>query len=70
MALGELGVKTVVIDMHPSPGQGENKHAIGGIKNFTAKPSNGSRAAMPFRFTAKKMKRCSSGCCLSRRNTG
>ncbi|MCP4688853.1 MAG: sulfurtransferase, partial [Desulfobacterales bacterium] len=26
MALGELGVKTLVLDRHPSPGQGENKH--------------------------------------------
>ena len=32
MALGELGIKALVIDMHPSPGQGENKHAIGGIR--------------------------------------
>jgi sarcosine oxidase subunit beta len=32
MALGELGIRTLVIDQHPSPGQGENKHAIGGIR--------------------------------------
>ena len=32
MALGELGIKAWVIDRHPSPGQGENKHAIGGIR--------------------------------------
>ena len=32
MALGELGIKPLVIDAHPSPGQGENKHAIGGIR--------------------------------------
>lgn len=38
MALGELGVKTVVIDMHPSPGQGENKHAIGGIRATHSQP--------------------------------
>jgi sarcosine oxidase subunit beta len=31
MALGALGIKTRVIDMHPSPGQGENKHAIGDL---------------------------------------
>jgi sarcosine oxidase subunit beta len=32
MALGEMGVKTLVVDMNPSPGQGENKKAIGGIR--------------------------------------
>jgi len=32
MSLAELGLKPLVIDMHPSPGQGENKHAIGGIR--------------------------------------
>lgn len=32
MALGEMGIKTAVIDKNPSPGQGENKHAIGGIR--------------------------------------
>ena len=32
MALGELGIRALVIDMYPSPGQGENKHAIGGIR--------------------------------------
>ena len=32
MALAEIGIKPLVIDMHPSPGQGENKHAIGGIR--------------------------------------
>jgi sarcosine oxidase subunit beta len=32
MALGKSGMKTLVVDMHPSPGQGENKHAIGGIR--------------------------------------
>ena len=32
MSLAELGIKPLVIDMHPSPGQGENKHAIGGIR--------------------------------------
>ena len=32
MSLAELGMKPLVIDMHPSPGQGENKHAIGGIR--------------------------------------
>ncbi|MDH3828277.1 MAG: FAD-binding oxidoreductase, partial [Desulfobacterales bacterium] len=38
MALGELGFKTRVIDMHPSPGQGENKHAIGGIRATHSDP--------------------------------
>ncbi|MBI9089505.1 MAG: FAD-binding oxidoreductase [Desulfobacterium sp.] len=38
MALGELGVKTLVIDSHPSPGQGENKHAIGGIRATHSDP--------------------------------
>ena len=32
MALAELGVRPLVVDKHPSPGQGENKHAIGGIR--------------------------------------
>jgi len=32
MSLAEIGIKPLVIDMHPSPGQGENKHAIGGIR--------------------------------------
>jgi sarcosine oxidase subunit beta len=38
MALGELGIKTRVIDMHPSPGQGENKHAIGGVRATHSDP--------------------------------
>jgi len=38
MALGELGIKTRVIDMHPSPGQGENKHAIGGVRATHSAP--------------------------------
>jgi sarcosine oxidase subunit beta len=38
MALGELGIKTRVIDMHPSPGQGENKHAIGGVRATHSSP--------------------------------
>ncbi len=32
MSLAELGIRPLVFDMHPSPGQGENKHAIGGIR--------------------------------------
>ena len=38
MALGELGINALVIDMHPSPGQGENKHAIGGIRATHSTP--------------------------------
>jgi sarcosine oxidase subunit beta len=38
LALGELGIKTRVIDMHPSAGQGENKHAIGGIRATHSAP--------------------------------
>ncbi|MEA2058952.1 MAG: FAD-binding oxidoreductase [Thermodesulfobacteriota bacterium] len=38
MALGERGVKTAVIDKKPSPGQGENKHAIGGIRATHSDP--------------------------------
>lgn len=38
MALGELGIKTLVIDKRPSPGQGENKHAIGGIRATHSAP--------------------------------
>jgi len=32
MPLGNSGVKTLVIDKRASPGQGENKHAIGGVR--------------------------------------
>ncbi len=39
LALAELGIKTRVIDMHPSPGQGENKHAIGGIRATHSDPA-------------------------------
>jgi sarcosine oxidase subunit beta len=38
MALAELGITPLVIDMHPSPGQGENKHAIGGIRATHSTP--------------------------------
>ena len=38
MALGAQGVRTLVIDMHPSPGQGENKHAIGGVRATHSAP--------------------------------
>ena len=39
MALAELGIKPLVIDMHPSPGQGENKHAIGGVRATHSDPA-------------------------------
>jgi len=38
LSLAELGMKPLVIDMHPSPGQGENKHAIGGIRATHSTP--------------------------------
>jgi sarcosine oxidase subunit beta len=39
MALGEMGVKTLVLDKQPSPGQGENKKAIGGIRATHSEPA-------------------------------
>ena len=39
MALGEMGIKTLVVDMNPSPGQGENKKAIGGIRATHSDPA-------------------------------
>jgi sarcosine oxidase subunit beta len=39
MALGEMGVKTLVLDRQPSPGQGENKKAIGGIRATHSDPA-------------------------------
>jgi sarcosine oxidase subunit beta len=39
LALGEMGVKTLVIDKEASPGQGENKHAIGGIRATHSEPA-------------------------------
>jgi len=38
MALAQLGIKPLVIDMHPSVGQGENKHAIGGVRATHSDP--------------------------------
>jgi sarcosine oxidase subunit beta len=38
MALGEKGLRTLVVDLHPSPGQGENKHAIGGVRATHSAP--------------------------------
>lgn len=39
MALGEMGFKTLVLDSNPSPGQGENKRAIGGIRATHSDPA-------------------------------
>lgn len=39
MALGEKGVKAMVLDEKPSPGQGENKHAIGGARATHSDPA-------------------------------
>jgi len=38
MALAEKGIKPLVIDLQASPGQGENKHAIGGIRATHSTP--------------------------------
>ena len=38
MALGEKGLRVLVVDLHPSPGQGENKHAIGGVRATHSAP--------------------------------
>ena len=38
MFLAELGIRPLVIDMQPSPGQGENKHAIGGVRATHSDP--------------------------------
>ena len=38
MSLAEMGVKTVVLDKNSSPGQGENKKAIGGIRATHSDP--------------------------------
>lgn len=39
MALGEIGLKTLVLDKNSSPGQGENKRAIGGIRATHSDPA-------------------------------
>jgi sarcosine oxidase subunit beta len=39
MALGAAGWRTLVLDMRPSPGQGDNKHAIGGIRATHSAPA-------------------------------
>lgn len=39
MSLGEVGIKTLVLDKAASPGQGENKHAIGGIRATHSDPA-------------------------------
>ena len=38
MALRETGARVLVVDAKPSPGQGENKHAIGGIRATHSTP--------------------------------
>jgi sarcosine oxidase, subunit beta len=38
MALGAKGLRTLVVDQHASPGQGENKHAIGGVRATHSAP--------------------------------
>jgi len=38
MSLAEMGAKTLVLDKNPSPGQGENKKAIGGIRATHSDP--------------------------------
>ncbi len=39
IALGKMGLETLVLDRHPSPGQGENKKAIGGIRATHSDPA-------------------------------
>ena len=39
LALGAAGRRTLVLDMRPSPGQGDNKHAIGGIRATHSAPA-------------------------------
>lgn len=39
MALAEMGVKTLVVERNPSPGQGENKRAIGGVRATHSDPA-------------------------------
>jgi glycine/D-amino acid oxidase-like deaminating enzyme len=67
MALGEMGIKTLVVDKNPSPGQGENKKAIGGIRATHSDPakiltctvttSSGSEGDTHSRSTEKSRKR-------------
>ncbi len=39
LALGQHHLKTLVLDMRPSPGQGDNKHAIGGVRATHSAPA-------------------------------
>jgi sarcosine oxidase subunit beta len=39
LALAGRGLKVLVVDKRPSPGQGENKHAIGGIRATHSNPA-------------------------------
>ncbi len=38
LALGREKLRVLVLDRHPSPGQGENKHAIGGVRATHSAP--------------------------------
>jgi sarcosine oxidase subunit beta len=38
LALGAANLRCLVVDQHPSPGQGENKHAIGGVRATHSAP--------------------------------
>lgn len=37
--LAEAGIKVLVLDPHPSTGQGSNKHAIGGVRATHSDPA-------------------------------
>lgn len=39
LSAAEMGMKVLVLDRNPSPGQGENKHAIGGIRATHSDPA-------------------------------
>ena len=39
LALGRRRLRTLVLEMRPSPGQGDNKHAIGGIRATHSAPA-------------------------------
>jgi len=39
LALGRRRLRALVLDLRPSPGQGDNKHAIGGIRGTHSTPA-------------------------------